>query len=103
MFSKFLLGRLRTDDSVREVLGRTPLDLIARHAVCDFGDVSERRFRQNLIALEEAGEIMSEYPADPTDPKAGRIRITTTEGWGETWVAWVKYQPKKGKANDLPV
>ena len=102
MFAKFLLGRLRVDDNVRSALQRTPLDLIARHAVCDFGTTSSRRVKQNLLALEEGSEIQSEYMVNPSDPTAGRIRITTTAGWGETRVTLVKPQPRKKKPDGLP-
>jgi hypothetical protein len=102
MFAKFLLGRLKVDDSARSLLQRTPLDLIARHAVCDFGDISERRTRQNLLALETGDAIQSEYLVDPTDPAKGRVRVTTLAGWGETRVALIKPQPRK-KAGDLPI
>ena len=102
MFAKFLLGRLRVDDNVRSALQRTPLDLIARHAVCDFGTASSRRVKQNLLALEEGSEIQSEYMVNPSDPTTGRIRITTTAGWGETRVTLVKPQPRKKKPDGLP-
>ena len=102
MFNKFLLGKLGVDNDARRALRRTPLDLIARHAVCDFGDVTPRRFKQNLIALNEGGEIQSEYLVDPTAPDAGRVRVTTTAGWGETKVTLVKAQPKRKKLDDLP-
>ena len=101
MFSNFLLGKLQVDDDVCTILGRVPLDLVARHAVCEFGDVSPRRYRQNLISLAEGDEIRSEYQADPTNPDLGRIRITTASGWGSTNVVWIKPQPKKAK-NGLP-
>ena len=102
MFSKFLLGKLTINDDARQALGRTPLDLIARHAVCDFGDVSPRRVKQNLLALDEGGEIQSEFLADPTDPSSGRIKVTTTDGWGETKVTLIKAQPKRKKTYGLP-
>lgn len=102
MFAKFLLGRLRVDDNVRSALQRTPLDLIARHAVCDFGDVPPRRAKQNVLALEDGGEIESEYAVDPTDPSRGRVRVVTTAGWGETRVTLIKPQPKRKKPDGLP-
>jgi len=48
--------------------------------VCDFGDVPTRRIKQNLFALDEGGEIQSEYQADPTNPSVGRVRVTTIRG-----------------------
>ena len=62
MFAKFLLGRLSVRDDVRAALQRTPLDLIARHAVCDFGTASSRRVKQNLLALEEAVSVAGREP-----------------------------------------
>ena len=97
MFAKFLLGRLRVDDDVRAALQRTPLDLIARHAVCDFGDVPPRRIRQNSLALESGDEIESQYLVDPTDPSKGRVKIITAAGWGQTKVTLIKPQPPKDK------
>lgn len=97
MFSKFLLGKLHIDDDARAVLGRTPLDLIARHAVCDFGLISEEQLLKNAAALNLGDEICSEFIADPTDPTSGRIRITTSSGWGDTSVSWIKPQPKRKK------
>lgn len=102
MFAKFLLGRLSVRDDVRVALQRTPLDLIARHAVCDFGIASSRRVKQNLLALEEGSEIRSEYLIDPTDPTKGSVSVVTTAGWGETKVTLVKTQPKRKKSDGLP-
>jgi hypothetical protein len=48
---------------------------------------------QNLLALEEGGEIQSEYLVDPTAPSAGRVRVTTSAGWGETHVTLTYPQP----------
>ena len=94
MFSKFMLGSVVVDDSVREELQRTPLDLVARHAVYDFGCVTPRVEKQNLIAAKRGGEIVSEYLVDPEHPGGRRIRVVTTEGWGHTIVSLIKPQPK---------
>lgn len=94
MFSKFLLGQLRFTDEVMEVLERTPLDLVARHAVCDFGVATPRQVKANSYALQEGGEIRSEYLIDPTHPERGRITVVTKAGWGETKVA-IKPQPRR--------
>ncbi|MDH1380585.1 hypothetical protein N5J07_14235 [Comamonas aquatica] len=106
MFAKFLLGKIKIEDSVRHVTGREPLDLIARHAVCEHGIASPRRHKQNLLALAEAGEIQSEYLVNPLDPSAGTVLVTTTAGWGETCVT-MKKQPrttrKKKDPDDLPI
>jgi len=100
MFSKFLLGSLHVDDNVREILGRTPLDLIARHAVCDFGCTPPRTWKLNEMALTSGDEIISEYPVDPTNKKLGTIRVTTEAGWGNTHVVFVKRQPNTRKKKD---
>ena len=102
MFAKFLLGSIKIEDNVRHELGRTPLDLISRHAVCEHGIASPRRHKQNLLALAEAGEIQSEYLVDPLDPTAGTVLVTTIAGWGETCVT-IKKQPRttrKKKGSD---
>lgn len=101
MFAKFLLGSIKVDDSVRHELGREPLDLIARHAVCEHGVASPRRCKQNLLALAEAGEIQSEYLADPLDPTAGTVLVITTAGWGETCVT-MKKQPRATRKKKDP-
>lgn len=93
MFNRFLLGRIHVDDEVRRLLGRTPFDMVARHAVCDHGLVSQRRKKLNAIALSDSqggGDIQSEYIANIAHPEHGRIRIVTTEGWADTYVSLVK-------------
>ena len=103
MYSKFLLGNLHMEETVIRVMGRTPIDLLARHAVCDFGRISARRLKQNMASLACWGEIQSEFPADPTDPHAGIIRITTSAGWGETDITWVAPQLTRKVSDGLPV
>ena len=95
MFNRFLLGRLSVDEAVRRELHRTPLDMVARHAVGDFGVVSVRRNKQNLIALDTGDEIISEYLADPTQPDGPRVRVVTADGWGSTHITLTKPQPRK--------
>lgn len=95
MFNRFLLGRLTVDNAVRRALQRTPLDMVARHAVGDFGVVSVRRNKQNLIALDTGDEIISEYLADPTQPDGLRVRVVTAGGWGSTHVSLVKPPTRK--------
>lgn len=95
MYNCFLLGRLRVDDAVRRELHRTPLDMIARHAVGDFGLVSPRRVKQNLLALDTGEEILSEYLADPSRPDGVRIRVRTKGGWGTTEVTLIRPQPRR--------
>ena len=98
MFSKFLLGKLTVDDDARRALSRTPLDLIARHAVCDFGAVSPRRFKQNQIALSTGDEIQSEYLIDPTSPDRGRVKIVTALDGAKPTSPWSNPNPRKGNS-----
>lgn len=86
MRSNFLLGHLVVDDAVKLKLKRTPLDLIARHAVNDHGLATVRELRNNLHAMQTADAIVSRYLADPTDPSQGFVEITTTESWATTTV-----------------
>lgn len=86
MRSNFLLGTLIVDDDVKLKLKRTPLDLIARHAVNDHGVVTVRELRSNQHALQTADAIISRYAADPTDPSQGFVEIVTTESWATTTV-----------------
>ncbi|MGK3274337.1 hypothetical protein ACSLNH_11830 [Comamonas kerstersii] len=102
MFSKFLLGSIKIEDPVREVLGRTPLDLVSRHAVCEHGVVSPRRLKQNALSLSDAGEIQSEYLINPLNPKDGSVLVTTREGWGETVVTIKKYKQRR-KSDGLDI
>lgn len=105
MYNRFLLGSIEIDPAVKSLLGREPLDLVSRHAVCDFGLVSARRAHANFIGVAEGGEIISEYAADPTDPKQGRIRVITCAGWGLTHVSWIpapKPTKKRVPPNELP-
>lgn len=90
MFNRFLLGVIEVKPEVKKALGRTPLDLVARHAVCEFGGISREQFAANCESLDCVGEIISEYNADPTKPKFGRIRVTTIAGWGRTRVELIK-------------
>lgn len=86
MRSNFLLGELIVDPAARRALKRDPLDLIARHAVNDHGSASLRQHRLNLASLNTAGEIVSRYPVDPTDPDSGHVLVITRPGWGNTIV-----------------
>ena len=103
MNARFLLGAISVDDDVKQALGRVPLDLVARHAILDNGLISARRRKLNAIAMAEGDEIVSEYLADPTDPKGPHIRITTASGWGRTDVTLIKPQPNKDPPHEPPV
>ena len=86
MRTNFLLGELNVHENVLRVLHRTPLDLLARHAVCDHGLVSERERKHNAQAVMDGGPIVSRYYIDPTNPNKGRIMIVTRKGWDSTTV-----------------
>lgn len=99
MFNRFLLGQLTFDSAVRKLLQRVPLDLVARHAIGDFGMVSPEQRKHNLRAMETGEEILSEYLANPHEPDGPRIRIVTCEGWKNTHLSLVK-RPKKRITHD---
>lgn len=86
MRSNFLLGSLHVTDAVKTKLKRTPLDLIARHAVNDHGVATVRELRSNLHAMQTADAIISRYPVDPTDPTQGFVEVITSESWVTTTV-----------------
>lgn len=86
MHCNFLLGKLIVESDVRDLLGRTPLDLVARHAICEHGIVGPRRLKINADSAQHIGEIQSEYLADPTDPSKGTVVVTTSDDWSETTV-----------------
>lgn len=86
MHSNFLLGSLHVSDAVRVKLKRIPLDLIARHAVNDYGQITllERKRNQQSMAL--VGVIISRFSVDPTDPSQGLVVVTTDKDWDSTTV-----------------
>ena len=86
MHSNFLLGTLKVSEAARLKLKRTPLDLVARHAVNDHGLATVKELRANLHALKVVDKIISRYPVDPTDPRQGRVLVITDESWETTTV-----------------
>jgi hypothetical protein len=86
MRSNFLLGSLIVDDAVKTKLKRTPLDLVARHAVNDHGLATVRELRSNQHAMQTADAIVSRYLVDPTDPSQGFVEVITSESWATTTV-----------------
>lgn len=87
MRSNFLLGEIVITDAAKALLKRTPLDLVARHAVNDHGLATPKQHKQNLIGYKEADKIVSVYHADPTDHKKGRVMITTCKQWTKTTIS----------------
>ena len=69
------------------ILKRQPYDLLARHALNEHGLLTPDEIRANIVGLETCGEILSRYPADPTNPKSSRITIRTMASWHETLIA----------------
>lgn len=86
MQSNFLLGEIKLTPDVRMKLKRIPLDLIARHAVNEHGNISKHEARNNELGMETLGAIVSRYKADPTDPRSPDVVIYTRETWDETVV-----------------
>jgi len=90
VYANFLLGRITVRVAVIRKLGRAPLDLVARHAINDHGQITSDERAANLAAMKLAGEIVSRYPVDPTDPRKGMVRVTTVASWGRTVVSLEK-------------
>ena len=86
MKSNFLLGEIRATPAARKALGRDPLDLVARHAINDHGNVTLREAKLNLKGYKEADVIVSRYVIDPTDPGRGNVLVITAPAWGSTTV-----------------
>lgn len=84
MYANFLLGTLAVTEAAAARLGRTPLDLFARHAVNDHGVLTSDEFKSNMKSMRSMGRIISRFPVDPTDPQAGFVLIETDDTWNET-------------------
>lgn len=86
MYSNFLLGTLRITQAAKIHLKRIPYDLIARHAVNEHGQITNREARRNTVAMRSVGEIISRYRIDPTDASLGSVVVVTHNSWDETLV-----------------
>lgn len=86
MHSNFLLGTLKVTDAARIRLGRTPLDLIARHAINDHGMLTPREVTANRASMKRVGPILSRYMINPLDLSAGFVEVITDEDWESTTV-----------------
>ena len=84
MFANFLLGELSITDAAKKALHRMPLDLIARHAINDYGKITVAQHRVNAKSMKSCGQIVSSYSVDPTDQTQGLVLIVTVEGWDRT-------------------
>jgi len=59
---RFSLGCTWVTPSAVELLGYAGIDrLLARHASCNWGDVSPIRARANALALEQGLPLLSQY------------------------------------------
>lgn len=87
MRSNFLLGEIVITDAAKAALKRTPLDLVARHAVNDHGLATPRQHKLNLRGYKEADTIVSVYHIDPTDHTKGRVVIRTGQRWLKTVIS----------------
>lgn len=86
MYANFLLGNLRVTEAAKIKLKRLPLDLIARHAINEHGDITAREAKRNELAMKRTGMILSRYRIDPTDPSQGSVVVITHETWDDTVV-----------------
>lgn len=86
MKTNFLLGKIRITAAAQALLRRTPLDLIARHAINDHGKISSREQHQNRLSMETVGPVLSRYCVDPTNVAAGHVLVITEKLWRSTLV-----------------
>jgi hypothetical protein len=87
MKANFLLGSLKITPEARRALHRLPYDLICRHAVGDYGQITEQERKANELGMKTLGRILSRYSVDPTNPHSPKVRISTEETWRETIVS----------------
>lgn len=90
MRANFLLGTLKIAPDARRALRRLPYDLLARHAVGDWGSIDDKQTNLNEHGLNTLGAIVSRYQVDPTDKKTQFVRIVTEATWRETVVTLEK-------------
>jgi hypothetical protein len=86
MHSNFLLGKLCVTEAARMKLKRTPFDLVARHAVNEYGEITPTERRANAHSMKCVGRILSRYSVNPTDRKEGFILVVTDQDWETTTV-----------------
>ena len=86
MHSNFLLGQLQLSDDARIKLQRLPMDLIARHAVNDHGNITAAEAKMNALSMKVIGKVISRYYVDPTNKRAGNVLVTTNEEMDATTV-----------------
>lgn len=86
MYSNFLLGTLRVSRGAKVKLKRIPYDLIARHAVNEHGQLTNKETVDNLVSMKTVGKLVSRYRIDPTDPTVGCVLVVTRNSWDKTLV-----------------
>lgn len=87
MQTNFLLGALKLTPEAHMALKRQPYDLLARHAINDYGDVTEKEREANEHSMMMAGRIKSRYKVDPSDPRSRNVLIVTSADWTETVIS----------------
>jgi hypothetical protein len=87
MQTNFLLGSLQITEDAQAELKRLPYDLLARHAINDHGLITDAERQQNAHSMRVIGTITSRYLVDPTNPRAGHVRIETDRTWSETLIS----------------
>lgn len=87
MQTNFLLGRIQLTEQARVTLKRLPYDLVARHAINDYGRISSAERKQNELSMLTIGPIRSRYKSDPTNPRSPYVLIETNDCWDTTLVS----------------
>jgi hypothetical protein len=86
MQANFLLGALVITPAAQQKLNRTPMDLLARHAINDHGRITRKERQANELGMQTCGPIVSRYRIDPTSTLSSYVVIRTSAGWDETLV-----------------
>lgn len=93
MMSYFLLGNIDISDSAKKALRRTPLDLIAMHAVHEHGHITQEEMARNIANAKTGGEIISRFRVDPTRPNSRTVLVRTHASWGKTTITLEHKKP----------
>lgn len=87
MRANFLLGQISISYAASKLLGRRPLDLLARHALNDHGHITDEERASNEQSMRLRGVIVSRYQLNPTDPNTRFVLIETNVNWTKTLVS----------------
>jgi hypothetical protein len=63
------------------------MDLIARHAVNDQGNITAAEAKQNEMSMKVMGRVISRYYIDPTNKRKGNVIVVTNEDMDMTTVS----------------